>query len=154
VERAERIASERDITVSNLVSRIDFERQSGNLSSSMRLFVLEFDRDQISEYEKRVRPRDMPGDAAVFDFIKTRATYRRLDRVAWGRQIDHLVGKREEARRLGGLEVDEPAGRTVAESDRVRSWHETELPLSPIAALSCRPGRKRAYESTFSFYRN
>jgi hypothetical protein len=80
------IASERDITVSNLVSRIDFERC--------------------------------------------------------------------EARRLGDLEVDEPAGRTVAESNRVRSWHQTELPLSPIAALACRHGTKRSYERTFSFYGN
>ena len=64
----------------------------------------------------------------------------------------HLV--RCEAKRLDYLEVDEPAGRTVAETDRVRPWHETELPLSPIAALSCRHGTKRAYESAFSFYGN
>jgi predicted DNA-binding ribbon-helix-helix protein len=59
------IASERDIPLAYLVSRIDSERQSGNLSSAIRLFVLSFYRDQISEYERRVRTREILGNATV-----------------------------------------------------------------------------------------
>ena len=47
------IASERDLTLSELVGKIDAERQHGNLSSAIRLFVLDYYRDQIAEYEKR-----------------------------------------------------------------------------------------------------
>ena len=34
------IAAERQVTLSDLVSKIDAERQQGNLSSALRLFVL------------------------------------------------------------------------------------------------------------------
>jgi predicted DNA-binding ribbon-helix-helix protein len=51
------VATERDMTLSDLVSKIDSERQYGNLSSAIRLFVLDFYRDQISQYEKRGRTR-------------------------------------------------------------------------------------------------
>jgi predicted DNA-binding ribbon-helix-helix protein len=59
------IAIERDIALSDLLGKIDSERQSGNLSSSIRLFVLDFYRGQISEYEERARTRGMPRNAAV-----------------------------------------------------------------------------------------
>jgi predicted DNA-binding ribbon-helix-helix protein len=36
------IASERDMTPSELIAAIDSERQHGNLSSAIRLFVLDF----------------------------------------------------------------------------------------------------------------
>jgi predicted DNA-binding ribbon-helix-helix protein len=42
------IASGRDITLSELVAAIDSERQHGNLSSAIRLFVLDFYRNQLS----------------------------------------------------------------------------------------------------------
>jgi len=43
------IAAERDMTLSDLVASIDSERQHGNLSSAIRLFVLDFYRNQVSE---------------------------------------------------------------------------------------------------------
>jgi|SRR5215510_10027699 len=36
------IAGNRDLTLSDLVARIDTERRQGNLSSAIRLFVLDF----------------------------------------------------------------------------------------------------------------
>ena len=43
------IAAGRDMTLSDLVATIDSERQHGNLSSAIRLFVLDFYRNQLSE---------------------------------------------------------------------------------------------------------
>ena len=43
------IASGRDMTLSDLVVAIDSERQHGNLSSAIRLFVLDFYRNQFSD---------------------------------------------------------------------------------------------------------
>jgi predicted DNA-binding ribbon-helix-helix protein len=43
------IASGRDATLSELVASIDAGRQQGNLSSALRLFVLDFYRNQLSE---------------------------------------------------------------------------------------------------------
>ena len=43
------IACGRQITVSNLVSEIDSERQQSNLSSAIRLFVLDFHRGQLAD---------------------------------------------------------------------------------------------------------
>jgi predicted DNA-binding ribbon-helix-helix protein len=42
------IAHERDMTSSDLVAAIDSGRQHGNLSSAIRLFVLDYYRSQIS----------------------------------------------------------------------------------------------------------
>ena len=41
------IASERDMTRSELVAKIDSKRRHANLSSAIRLFVLDFYRQQI-----------------------------------------------------------------------------------------------------------
>src|SRR5258707_246595 len=43
------IAGGRDATLSELVASIDADRQHGNLSSALRLFVLDFYRNQLSE---------------------------------------------------------------------------------------------------------
>ena len=59
------IASERDMTLSDLVGAIDAKRQQGNLSSAIRLFVLDFYREQISEHEKRAATRAVLGNATV-----------------------------------------------------------------------------------------
>jgi predicted DNA-binding ribbon-helix-helix protein len=56
------IAGARDMTLSDLVAAVDAGRQQGNLSSAIRLFVLDFYRDQIFEYESRGRTRGMLGD--------------------------------------------------------------------------------------------
>jgi predicted DNA-binding ribbon-helix-helix protein len=45
------IASRRRTTLSGLVAAIDKERQHTNLSSALRLFVLDFYRSQISDME-------------------------------------------------------------------------------------------------------
>jgi predicted DNA-binding ribbon-helix-helix protein len=44
-----KIAGGRDMTLSDLVAWIDSERQHGNLSSAIRLFVLDFYRNQLSD---------------------------------------------------------------------------------------------------------
>src|SRR3982074_948685 len=50
-----KIATMRGTTLSNLVTSIDVERQQGNLSSCLRLFVLNFYRDAVNE---QIRARD------------------------------------------------------------------------------------------------
>jgi predicted DNA-binding ribbon-helix-helix protein len=51
------IAGGRDMTLSELVAAIDSERQHGNLSSAIRLYVLDFYRAQIPvEEEAEHRP--------------------------------------------------------------------------------------------------
>jgi predicted DNA-binding ribbon-helix-helix protein len=47
------IADERDMTLSGVAERVDAERLNGNLSSAIRMFVLDFYRRQISEHQKR-----------------------------------------------------------------------------------------------------
>ena len=54
------IANGRDMTLSDLVAAIDSERQHGNLSSAIRLFVLDFYRNQLSDQKAgRETPRDV-----------------------------------------------------------------------------------------------
>jgi predicted DNA-binding ribbon-helix-helix protein len=43
------IASGRDATLSELVASVDSDRQHGNLSSALRLFVLDFYRNQLGD---------------------------------------------------------------------------------------------------------
>jgi predicted DNA-binding ribbon-helix-helix protein len=43
------IAGGRHVTLSDLVAAIDSERRHGNLSSAIRLFVLDFYRNQLSD---------------------------------------------------------------------------------------------------------
>ena len=49
------IAAARDMTLSVLVGTIDANRQHGNLSSAIRLFVLEFYRSRLGELQSRSR---------------------------------------------------------------------------------------------------
>jgi predicted DNA-binding ribbon-helix-helix protein len=53
------IAGRRLLTLSDLVGTIDSQRQQGNLSSALRLFVLEFYRSQIPDIEGREGLREM-----------------------------------------------------------------------------------------------
>jgi predicted DNA-binding ribbon-helix-helix protein len=53
------IAGKRLMTLSALVDGIDANRQQGNLSSALRLFVLDFYRSQIPEVEGREGLREM-----------------------------------------------------------------------------------------------
>jgi predicted DNA-binding ribbon-helix-helix protein len=59
------VAASREMTLSESVSAIDADRQHGNLSSAIRLFVLGFYHDQISEHEKHDRTREMLANATV-----------------------------------------------------------------------------------------
>jgi predicted DNA-binding ribbon-helix-helix protein len=49
------IAGEREITLSDLVASIDSQRDHGNLSSAIRLFVLEFYRHQTEQFDDPVK---------------------------------------------------------------------------------------------------
>jgi predicted DNA-binding ribbon-helix-helix protein len=53
------IAARRGVTLSDLVTEVDADRQVGNLSSAIRVFVLHCCHDRISEYEKRDRTREL-----------------------------------------------------------------------------------------------
>jgi predicted DNA-binding ribbon-helix-helix protein len=53
------IADRRDISISDLLGAIDSEREEGNLSSAIRLFVLECYRNQLLEKVKRDRTREV-----------------------------------------------------------------------------------------------
>ena len=58
------IAGGYHLTLSDLVARIDSDRQHGNLSSAIRLFVLDFYREQLSRFETSAvqrRAYDAPG---------------------------------------------------------------------------------------------
>jgi predicted DNA-binding ribbon-helix-helix protein len=48
-QRLKEIAGGRNMTLSDLVAAIDAEREHGNLSSAIRLFVLSAYRDQTSD---------------------------------------------------------------------------------------------------------
>ena len=59
------IARKRHMTLSELVAEIDAQRQLGNLSSALRLFVLDFYRTQLSHgKEGRDGTHDMIGYTA------------------------------------------------------------------------------------------
>lgn len=55
------IASDRDMTLSDLVATIDTERLHGNLSSAIRLFVLDHYRSKIEAVAIEKQPPDMIG---------------------------------------------------------------------------------------------
>lgn len=57
------IAGGRDMTLSDLVATIDTDRRQGNLSSAIRLFVLDYYRAQL-DGEQRAPPRDIGFRAA------------------------------------------------------------------------------------------
>jgi predicted DNA-binding ribbon-helix-helix protein len=56
------IATERGTNLSNLVAAVDVERRDGNLSSSLRLFVLEYYRNKLAE--KMAAPKAQPDEKA------------------------------------------------------------------------------------------
>jgi predicted DNA-binding ribbon-helix-helix protein len=55
------IADDRDVTLSDLVSSIDTDRQHGNLSSAIRLFVLDHYRNHAAPAHEPAVARDMIG---------------------------------------------------------------------------------------------
>ncbi len=65
------IAGGRDITLSDLVASIDTDRRQGNLSSAIRLFVLDHYRGQIGE-DRSLRDdnRDLIGVRATPSMLR------------------------------------------------------------------------------------
>jgi predicted DNA-binding ribbon-helix-helix protein len=59
------IAAERNSSVSELIGAIAAGRTQPNLSSTLRLFVLGFYRDQIAEFERRGHTRAMLAGAGT-----------------------------------------------------------------------------------------
>jgi predicted DNA-binding ribbon-helix-helix protein len=59
------IAGGRDMTLSELVATIDTERQHGNLSSAIRLFVLDFYRHPPSGEDEKDEKNDHDGPHEV-----------------------------------------------------------------------------------------
>ena len=53
-EGLKEIAQERHMTPSELISAINADRPNANLSSAIRLFVLDFYREQVSYHQGRV----------------------------------------------------------------------------------------------------
>ncbi len=53
------VASSRKMTLSQLVAGIDTDRQQGNLSSAIRLFVFGIYRERASAHERRHATRQM-----------------------------------------------------------------------------------------------
>jgi predicted DNA-binding ribbon-helix-helix protein len=58
------IAASRNMTLSDLLATIDSDRQHGNLSSAIRLFVLEHYRAQVDARKSAERPIDEKGRSA------------------------------------------------------------------------------------------
>jgi predicted DNA-binding ribbon-helix-helix protein len=54
------IAGRHHLSLSDMVAQIDAERQHGNLSSAIRLFVLDFYRRQLSELKTNARHYALP----------------------------------------------------------------------------------------------
>jgi len=59
------IAGTRDLTLSDLVASIDTDRRQGNLSSAIRLFVLDHFRSQIAERRTGREPQSAQHAASV-----------------------------------------------------------------------------------------
>ena len=59
------IADSRDLTLSDLVASIDTDRHNGNLSSAIRLFVLDHYRTQLGDHRTGGASRDAGGSHAA-----------------------------------------------------------------------------------------
>ena len=55
-----KIADERNETLSNLISGIDGSRKNANLSSCLRIFVLEFFKQQSAQQNQSFQQREIP----------------------------------------------------------------------------------------------
>ena len=65
------IASGREVTLSDLVASIDTDRRHGNLSSAIRLFVLDHYRlHGADEHNMHSDTRDMPGGRVIHSVLR------------------------------------------------------------------------------------
>jgi predicted DNA-binding ribbon-helix-helix protein len=98
------IATARDMTLSDLVAAIDSERQHGNLSSAIRLFVLDFYRAQLSgAKEAHNRTHEITAHATRCLFLITRT----------------ILKSPRDGRHLG---FRRPAETTAMPRDLLRGW--------------------------------
>jgi predicted DNA-binding ribbon-helix-helix protein len=65
-EGLKEIARGRNITLSELVGAIDSERQHGNLSSAIRLFVLDFYRNKLADVHAGRAEAVMPSGHSIY----------------------------------------------------------------------------------------
>jgi len=63
------IARDRGDTLTNLIAQIDADRQSRNLSSAIRMFVLGYYRDQLDQRGGIVQPSTAPHLVATVDLL-------------------------------------------------------------------------------------
>jgi predicted DNA-binding ribbon-helix-helix protein len=66
------IADDRNVTLSDLVSSIDTDRQHGNLSSAIRLFVLDHYRNPTPVAREPAATRDLIGMRAATSVLASR----------------------------------------------------------------------------------
>jgi predicted DNA-binding ribbon-helix-helix protein len=64
------IADDRDITLSDLASSIDTDRQHGNLSSAIRLFVLDHYRSHTAPAHQPAATRDLIGMRSAHSVLR------------------------------------------------------------------------------------
>jgi predicted DNA-binding ribbon-helix-helix protein len=64
------IADDRNVTLSDLVSSIDTDRQHGNLSSAIRLFVLDHYRNPTPAAREPAATRDLIGMRAAASVLR------------------------------------------------------------------------------------
>ena len=64
------IADDREVTLSDLVSSIDTDRQHGNLSSAIRLFVLDYYRNHTIPPPEAAVSRDLIGLRAASSVLR------------------------------------------------------------------------------------
>ena len=64
------IADDRNVTLSDLVSSIDADRQHGNLSSAIRLFVLDYYRNHAAPVPGAAVTRDLTGMRAATSVLR------------------------------------------------------------------------------------
>jgi predicted DNA-binding ribbon-helix-helix protein len=64
------IADDRDMTLSDLVSSIDTDRQQGNLSSAIRLFVLDHYRNHTAPAAQATVTRELIGMRAAGSVLR------------------------------------------------------------------------------------
>ena len=113
------IAIERQITLSDLVATIDTDRRQGNLSSAIRLFVLDYYRALNNGGRRRAnRPANWPRRAPAQFCGWTEASGATM-----------LPGAGKGAKLMGG----DKGGTDLRARWRLRIWHLPE-PRSPAAA--------------------
>src|SRR5262249_37385133 len=130
------IAGGRDMTLSDLVAAIDSDRQHGNLSSAIRLFVLDFYLNQLSDH-KTAREGPREGLAAPQRPPAAPSAAPRPSFQTRSRTRSAAAGARVAASALGSVRPPPlpaaPAVPAVSARDGFRSLAATPEPIRPAA---------------------